>query len=64
MKKIFWALVISTLLAISCFTISKIGSKQESVANTKWTLVDNNFSGAKTPTLVIEGKNYRKWWLQ
>ena len=41
---------------ISCATISKIGSKQESVANTKWTLVDNNFSGAKAPTLVIEGK--------
>lgn len=55
MKKIFWALVISSTV-ISCATISKIGSKQESVANTKWTLVDNNFSGAKAPTLVIEGK--------
>ena len=49
MKKIFWALVISSTV-ISCATISKIGSKQESVANTKWTLVDNNFSGAKAPT--------------
>ncbi len=47
--------MISTTV-IWCATISKIGSKQESVANTKWTLVDNNFSGAKAPTLVIEGK--------
>ena len=42
--------------SFSLESISKIGSKQESVANTKWTLVDNNFSGAKAPTLVIEGK--------
>lgn len=51
--------MISTTV-ISCATISKIGSKQESVANTKWTLVDNNFSGAKAPTLVIEERELQE----
>lgn len=41
---------------ISCATISKIGKRQESVINTKWTLVDNNLSTSKAPTLIIEGK--------
>lgn len=54
MKNIFLAIFATATLA-SCTTMStsKVGSSQPSIANTKWSLADENIQGKK-PTLNIE----------
>lgn len=43
-----------TIIIASCASLSKTGTKQVSVVNTKWILTDNHFSSNKAPTLIIE----------
>ena len=54
MKNLFLSLF-ALLIVFSCTTlsnISKVGSKQVSVANTQWTLAES--VKGKTPTLILE----------
>ncbi|WP_304344048.1 META domain-containing protein [Chryseobacterium koreense] len=44
--------IFTVAMMVSCSTLSKVGSSQANISNTKWVLADQ--VKGKTPTLVIE----------